>query len=256
MPKKIVLLCSDCFSTVVIYNYISKFYPISEIITEDPMRGLALAKRRIKKLGFFRVAGQVAFSVMIVPLLKIGRKKRISFISKKYQFDEAKLTADKITHFNSVNDPACIAKLKECKPDIVLVNGTRILSSNLLDSIPAIFINMHAGITPQYRGVHGGYWALAKNDPDNCGVTVHLVDKGIDTGGILFQSRITTTKQDNFITYPFLQIGEGLQLMKKAIEAAEQNNLHPLEKNSDKGRLWYHPTIWQYLWLRIIKGKK
>jgi len=250
------MLCSDCFSTVAIYNYINRYYAISEIITEDPMRGLALAKRRIKKLGFFRVMGQVAFSAMIVPILKIRRKKRIAAIKEKYQFDETKLPAGKITHFNSVNDSACIAKLQELKPDIVLVNGTRILSSKLLEAIPAIFINMHAGITPQYRGVHGAYWALVQNDRDHCGVTVHLVDKGIDTGGILFQCLIETTRQDNFITYPYLQFGEGLSLMREAIEAAEQNNLQPIKHSSGNSRLWYHPTIWQYLYLRIFKGKK
>lgn len=256
MPKKIVMLCSDCFSTVVIYNYINNYYPIPDIITEKPMRGLALAKRRIKRLGFFRVAGQVAFSALIVPLLKMGSKKRIAAIKEKYRFDETKLPADKISHFSSVNDPACIAKLQELKPDIVLVNGTRILSSKLLDGIPAVFINMHAGITPQYRGVHGAYWAMVQNDKDHCGVTVHLVDKGIDTGGILFQSRIETTKQDNFITYPYLQFGEGLSLMRKAIEAAAQNNLQPAKHGAENSRLWYHPTIWQYLHQRIFKGKK
>jgi methionyl-tRNA formyltransferase len=115
---------------------------------------------------------------------------------------------------------------------------------------------MHAGITPQYRGVHGAYWALVQNDRDHCGVTVHLVDKGIDTGGILFQCLIETTRQDNFITYPYLQFGEGLSLMREAIEAAEQNNLQPIKHSSGNSRLWYHPTIWQYLYLRIFKGKK
>lgn len=220
------------------------------------MRGMALAKRRMKKLGLFRVAGQIAFSAMIAPLLKMGSKRRVADIKEKYRFDETELPADKISHFHSVNDPDCIAKLQELKPDIVLVNGTRILSSKLLDAIPAVFINMHAGITPQYRGVHGAYWALVKDDKDNCGVTVHLVDKGIDTGGILFQSRIETTKQDNFITYPYLQFGEGLPLIKKAIEAAEQNNLQPVKGNPENSKLWYHPTIWQYLYLRIFKGKK
>ncbi len=47
---------------------------------------------------------------------------------------------------------------------------------------------MHAGITLRYRGVHGGYWALAEQHPEWVGTTVHLVDPGIDTGGILAQS--------------------------------------------------------------------
>jgi methionyl-tRNA formyltransferase len=44
---------------------------------------------------------------------------------------------------------------------------------------------VHAGITPRYRGTHGGYWVLLNNDPGHCGVTIHLVDPGIDTGSIV-----------------------------------------------------------------------
>ena len=46
----------------------------------------------------------------------------------------------------------------------MVVNGTRILSRRMLESIDAVFLNMHVGITPKYRGVHGGYWALANGD--------------------------------------------------------------------------------------------
>ena len=34
----------------------------------------------------------------------------------------------------------------------------------MLQSVEAIFVNTHVGITPKYRGVHGGYWSLVKND--------------------------------------------------------------------------------------------
>lgn len=256
MSLKIVLLCSECFSTTVLYNYISKYYPVSAIITEEPMRGLALAKRRIKKLGIFRVAGQVAFSAVIVPVLNMFSKTRIDEIRKSYSFNETRLPAEKITHFSSVNDESCISHMEKLNPDIVLVNGTRIISAKMLKATSAIFINMHAGITPWYRGVHGAYWAAVNNDYKNCGVTIHLVDKGIDTGGILFQEMIKVTKKDNFVTYPFLQYGEGLPLIRKAIDAAAQNSLRPKAGVKEKGKLWYHPTIWQYLFFRIVKGKK
>ena len=66
-----------------------------------------------------------------------------------------------------------------------------------------------AGITPLYRGVHGAYWALAEGRRDLCGVTVHRVDAGIDTGEVLAQVLIDPTPQDNFVTYPWLQVAEG-----------------------------------------------
>ncbi len=256
MNKKIVLLCTECYSTTALYNYINKDYPIEAIITEEPLRGLALAKRRFKRIGFLRVCGQIAFSLLIVPVLSLFGKKRVNEIKQSYSFDETALPSEKITHFATVNDDACISLIEKINPDIVLVNGTRIISKKLLERCKAVFMNMHAGITPQYRGVHGGYWAVAMNDLENCGVTIHLVDKGIDTGGILYQNKITVTRKDNFTTYPFSQLGEGLPLVKKAIADAVNRQLKPQPHPSSPGKLWYHPTIWQYLYYRLFRNKK
>jgi methionyl-tRNA formyltransferase len=220
------------------------------------MRGIALAKRRMKKLGFFRVAGQVLFSGLLVPFLSLISRKRVIKIKADYMFDETPIPGNKKTHFSSVNIESCIHLLKELNPDVVIVNGTRIISSKVLDSTNAVFINMHTGITPKYRGVHGGYWAMANTDKENCGVTIHIVDKGVDTGSILYQSTIPVTRKDNFITYPYLQFGEGLPLMKKAIEDITYNKADPLSPHTGKSILWYHPTIWQYLRKRILEGKK
>lgn len=256
MNKKIVLLCTECYSTTALYNYINKDYPIEAIITEEPLRGMALAKRRFKRLGFFRVSGQIAFSMLIVPILNFFSRSRIKEIKQSYFFDQSALPGEKITHFSTVNDEDCIVMMEKVNPDIVLVSGTRIISKKMLERCKAVFINMHAGITPQYRGVHGGYWAVANNDKDNCGVTIHLVDKGIDTGGILYQSKINLTGKDNFTTYPFLQLGEGLPLLKRSVEDALNGQLKSKPNSLLPGKLWYHPTIWQYLYNRIFRNKK
>ena len=256
MNKKIILLCTECYSTTALFNFIDTDYPITAIITEKPLRGMALAKRRFKRLGFLRVCGQISFSMIIVPFLNLFSKKRIKEIQQSYSFDQSVLPNEKFTHFETVNDEACILLLEKSKPDIVIVNGTRIISKKLLERCSAVFINMHAGITPQYRGVHGGYWAVVNNDLAHCGVTIHLVDKGIDTGGILYQNKITLSRQDNFTTYPYLQLGEGLPLLKKAIEDAVFAKLKPACTTAAPSNLWYHPTIWQYLYYRLFKNKK
>lgn len=256
MNKRIVLLCTECYSTTALYHYLQPEFPISHILTEEPIRGMALAKRRLKRLGVIRVSGQIAFSLLIVPFLALSGKKRVKALQQQYAFDQSELPREKFTHFPTVNDEACIALLEELAPDIVIVNGTRIISQKLLSRCPAVFINMHAGITPQYRGVHGGYWALQQNDPEHCGVTVHLVDKGIDTGGILYQALIPVTAKDNFVTYPYLQLGEGLPLLKKAVKDAVEGQLKPWPVVKEKGKVWYHPGFWQFLYHRIFKGKK
>lgn len=253
---KIVMLCSDCFSTTVIHNAVNSRFPIGQVITETPMRGMALAKRRLKKLGWFRTGGQILFSVLLVPFIRRAAAKRMEAIKAQYHFDETPIPSQKITTVNSVNEEACIRLLQELKPDLVIVNGTRIISRKVLESTNAVFINMHTGITPKYRGVHGGYWAMVNKDEAHCGVTIHFVDKGIDTGGVIYQGLIPVTAADNYYTYPYLQFGEGIALMLQAVDDIVHNRAVARPALTTESALWYHPTIWQYLYTRIFKGIK
>jgi folate-dependent phosphoribosylglycinamide formyltransferase PurN len=144
-----------------------------------------------------------------------------------------------------------VSALRDLAPQVVVVAGTRIISQSVLEAITATFINLHAGMTPRYRGVHGGYWALACGDREHCGVTVHVVDPGVDTGDVIAQARIEPTERDTFATYPLLQLVAGLPLLTGAVRAALEGTLQQ-RPASGPSRQWYHPTLWGYLvtWLR------
>ena len=49
-------------------------------------------------------------------------------------------------------------------------------------------INLHISYLPFNKGSHPNFWSFAENTPS--GVTVHKVDKGIDTGNIIYQKLI------------------------------------------------------------------
>jgi len=161
-----------------------------------------------------------------------------------------------LTKVTSVNSDETIHLLQELQPSVVVVSGTRIIAAKVLHCTPTVFINMHAGITPMYRGVHGGYWALVKHDVEACGVTVHEVDTGVDTGRILGQTRITPNGSDNFATYGFLQLVAGLPLLKKAIADACAGRLQPLAAPAGASQLWTHPTLTQYVYHWVKSGVK
>jgi len=238
------------------YNGLKKTFEIEKVIVEESVSRKVFLKRRAKKLGYWPVFGQILFQLLCVPTLRFFSKKRIENIKNSYNLDETVIETGKIIQVSSVNSNKCLSTLKKIKPDVIIVNGTRIISKRILRNVKAKFINTHAGITPKYRGVHGGYWAMASEDAENCGVTVHLVDAGIDTGDILYQNNIEPTEKDNFITYTYLQIGEGIQLMKKALADVEADCLEPKKSKTKESKLWYHPTIWFYLANRIGKGVK
>ena len=253
--KKIVFLASDCESSRWVYNAIKKEMPFFAAIIEQPVSKKILFKNRVKKIGYARVAGQAFFSLLIVPFLKYKATKRKAALLQQYDLSNTDFGGT-VINVPSVNDELCKQELEKLQPDIVLVNGTRIISKRILQCTNAIFINMHVGITPKYRGVHGGYWALVNNDKKKFGVTIHVVDSGIDTGKILYQTIISTDKKDNFVTYPYLQLAEGIPYIKNAVADKLENKSTPEIKSSGQSKLWHHPTIWQYLFYRFTRGVK
>lgn len=239
-----------------IFHALNKHVWIERVVMEEKVSKKKLIKRRIQKLGLFQVMGQVLFQLSVPVILSKLSQKRIQEITSVFELNHGSIDESKVHRVTSINSEDCMAFLKEQNPDLVLVNGTRIISSKVLDSTTALFINTHAGITPQYRGVHGGYWALANDDAANCGVTVHQVDQGIDTGGVLFQKSIRITSKDNFVTYPYIQTGEGIELLLKAIADFSKGTLIQQPTHQSNSRLWHHPTLWFYLWKRVTKGVK
>jgi methionyl-tRNA formyltransferase len=253
--KKIVLLATDGFSTNVLYNLLHQNALIDTVILENKIDKKSLIKRRIKKLGLIKTAGQLIFQAVAVPLLDVFSGKRKAALKRQFNLDSTHVPLSKIKRVSSVNSDAAIQLLRQINPDLVIINGTRIISKKTLESVKCKFINTHAGITPKYRGVHGAYWALVNNDKENCGVTVHLVDAGIDTGGILYQSNIAVSKKDNFSTYPVLQLAAGMPLLLKAIRDNLENKL-ALKESGNESHLWHHPAIWEYIYNRLVKKIK
>lgn len=249
--KKIVFLASDCESSRWVYNAISKDFNIAAAIIESPISKKKLIKGRIKRIGFLKVFGQIMFSALLVPYLRKKAIKRKAELINYYNLDSADFDKKSTNHITSVNDEICKQLLQQIQPDFVLVNGTRIISKKILECTKAVFINMHVGITPWYRGSHGGYWALYNNDIENFGTTIHLVDTGVDTGAVLQQAFIKPAKEDNFTTYPILQVAAGISALKEVLPLICNGNFKT-KSNVNKGKLYHQPTLWQYL-IKSIK---
>ena len=250
----IVMLIGDAQSSKIIYHALAKTFPIDAVICEGATDISTFLHRRIQKLGLLTVTGQILFVAGIVPVVNYLSRRRIQQIISENHLDTSDIPKNCVIDVPSVNSETTIATLQRLSPRVVIVNGTRIIQEKVLNCIDTIFINTHVGITPLYRGVHGGYWALASGDPGNCGVTVHKVDKGIDTGSIIAQACITPTAADTFVTYPLLQTSSAIPLLTHAVRDALTGNLSTTVSRCGKSQLWTHPTAWQYLTNLIRTG--
>ncbi len=235
----------------VMINALAKHFPDLHVIQEEPESKGVLLKRRARRFGWFVALGQLA-TMIASRLGKSVAAKRSEEIIRDYGLSAEPDGAVSVTHVPSLNDPACHAMVTSLKPAAVFTISCRILSPATLAVIPCPVINFHAGINPMYRGQMGGYWSLVERDEKNFGATVHLVDKGIDTGGTLYEKRLTPSRADSLATYPLLMTAACIDISVQALRDAVGGTLKPYQPQG-LSTLRYPPPIWTWLYHGFTK---
>ena len=217
---KITVLAGQGASTAILLNWlIRKGYTDLAVILEAPTTRLDLIRQRTRRLGWVRTLGQVAFMVSVLPLLRFESAGRRRELLSLFELKDQMPALDQCLNVQTINDDQVVDHLRSPAADLVLVNGTRIIRTPVLRATDAPIINTHVGITPHYRGVHGGYWSIWNNDRENFGVTLHCVDEGVDTGQILAKHKIAPEPTDNFASYPLLQQAASFGGLEDLLEA-------------------------------------
>lgn len=246
----VVLTAGGALANIVINGLATLLGPLT-VIEERPESKAEVIRRRARKLGWITAVGQVGFGLAQRVLWPNSR--RIAEIWRTHGLDPAPARQVTVHSVPSVNSPECRALLQSLASGVIAVYGTRILKSATLAAVSVPFINYHAGINPKYRGQHPGYWALAEGDAENAGVTVHLVDAGVDTGDVLYQARVTFDSEDTIASYQHLQAAHALPLFARAIEDALQGRLAPRPIDLPS-RQYFPPTLWGYLATGFTRG--
>jgi folate-dependent phosphoribosylglycinamide formyltransferase PurN len=246
-----VVTAGGPYPWIIINALGNEFGPIDVILEEPEPRGMFL-KRRARKIGWFATAGQ--FGTMV--LVRLGKKrlaKRIARIVDENGLEEEPKPEHRVTEIGSINSDAFLRAAEHIDPKAILLVGCRIAKPGILSALEVPVLNYHAGITPQYRGMNCGYWALAAGDKENFGGTVHLVDKGVDTGAILYQARGLPAPDDNLMTYTHRIAAISRDICIRGVRDALEGKLRPVVA-SGPSRQYYHPTAWQYLWTGLTRG--
>ncbi len=84
-----------------------------------------------------------------------------------------------------INHPDVVHWLDELQPDLVCVFGTSLIRGELLKGGRLGIVNLHGGLSPEYRGADCTFWALHNGEPEKVGCTLHYINAGIDTGQLI-----------------------------------------------------------------------
>ncbi len=89
----------------------------------------------------------------------------------------------------SANSAAFLSELKDAGVDVLLNQTPELLRAPVLKAPRIAVINRHLSLLPAYRGAWPIFWQCANNE-STVGVTIHVVDEGLDTGEIVAQAPI------------------------------------------------------------------
>ena len=112
-------------------------------------------------------------------------------LRRKYNITYTKVEEFQIQHSipvyycSTLNDRDVIEGLQRFQPDLVVFTGGGLIRQEVLDNSGHGVLNCHMGVLPNYRGMDVVEWSILEGNIDQVGISVHFMDKGVDTGDIL-----------------------------------------------------------------------
>jgi len=122
---------------------------------------------------------------------ELFQDKSISDSSLKTWAQKHKVPYHSVT---SLNEEDSLNIIKNAKPDWLVYAGGGILKNKFIDANKGKILNAHAGPLPEIRGMNACEWSLLTGLEPN--VTVHLINRGIDTGGIIKRYPVAVEQGD------------------------------------------------------------
>lgn len=122
-----------------------------------------------------------------------GRGKKIQVGPVK---ELALASAISVVQPEKMKAPKLIESLRAWEPDVIVVAAFgRILPKSILDLPQKGCLNVHGSLLPKYRGAAPIQWAVINGETET-GITIMLMDEGMDTGPILQQKVVPIGPED------------------------------------------------------------
>jgi len=164
---------------------------------------------------------------------------------------------------HSVNSPEVLEKLRRLELELLVTAAYgQLLKRPVLELPRRGCLNVHASLLPKYRGAAPVAWAIASGERVT-GVTVFLMDEGMDTGPILLQRETEIGPEETRGELERRLAELGGQLVVEAVHGYLAGGLRPRPQppggslaprlNREDGRIdWTWPAERVHNWVRAM----
>lgn len=176
--------------------------------------------------------------VITAPDKPAGRGRRVQGSAVKAAAQKAQLP---VWQPVSLKDPQWLRQLEEAKPELIVVVAFRMLPKVVWALPPQGTINLHASLLPQYRGAAPINWALINGEKET-GLTTFRLDKTIDTGAILGQTRLPIQADETAGSLHDKMLQPGAELLLHTVNQIARGEAEP-QPQREQERLKKAPKL-------------
>jgi methionyl-tRNA formyltransferase len=240
----------DPFFVKIFFDEFFKLHkPIEEIkaiVISSPLgkkNTMKLARQMYSFCGFIdflRIGMKYAF-------IKVASKNCLEKsipvnISKRYSLKQlARAYGIDVFERNDLNSQSCRELLQQYDPDLLISIAAPIIFKEDLIKLPRLdCINVHNAPLPNYKGMLPSFWQLYYGEK-NSGITVHKIDKGIDTGDIIRQESIPIDDHETLHDLIVKTKKMGAKIIQEVIEDFRVGKIN-YTRMKGKGSYFTFPT--------------
>lgn len=153
-----------------------------------------------------------------------------------------------------INHPETLKFLNKMRPDIVVVSGTNMVGSKILEwakNQTNGAMNLHTGISPYIRGgPNCTNWCLALGSYHLIGNTVMWIDQGVDSGDIVATEQTKLDGKETLLDLHWKVMEHGHDLLCRAISFAQEGIRLPRSPQNLESGKSFRNSDWTLSWAR------
>jgi methionyl-tRNA formyltransferase len=255
---KLVVLTSHTPGNVWLVNQLLAAHDVCGIVLERRAQALTRRekanrrRRLVQRYGLFRAVNRLGYTFVRSRLLNPNDDAVVtaSLFPGAAPVEYARTVPTIVVE--SANDSSAVQFIREHAPDVLAVCGTSVLKPHVFTLAPRGAINIHTGITPEYRSADPIFWALYRGEPEKVGVTIHYIDAGVDTGPVISQERVPVYADDSLATLYVRCLRHGSRLYSRALSGIEAGSVATTVRPNVGGRAYLAAELglFQYLIFR------
>jgi len=181
------------------------------------------------------------------PIARVWDRRSIQGAARKHKIS--------ILYTDDLNSKNFILKLKEFSPDLVINQSELLLKEKLL-AVPKLgFINRHGALLPHFRGRLASFWSHT-HEPPEYGVSIHFVDKEIDSGPIIVQKKIDIDSRVSYTKVLDFIFKDAVDIMLEALDKIRKLDFSSLPNEYQGTRTYLFPTLEEVKTYREILKKR